>query len=149
MKNLATPSDIVNCAVVDCSPTSTATLGSAYDEDALASGATLALLQQDAGSDPGFAQMDLADLYAALDAAGLAADTTTLAAIYAALDAAGLAADTTTLADIIRCARRRRPRPPTPPPWPTSTALDSPPSPSTPPPWASSSTTWRRTIRVP
>ena len=100
VKNLPTPADIVNCAVVDCSPSSTATVGSAYDADALASGATLALLQQEAGSDPSFAQMDLSDLYAALDAAGVAADTTTLADIYAALDADGLAADTTTLADL-------------------------------------------------
>ena len=100
VKNISTPSDIVNCGIVDCTSTSTATVGSAYDAGGLASGATLALLQEDAGSDPTFAQTVLSDLYDALTSNGNAADTTTLAELYSALNATGLAADTTTLAEI-------------------------------------------------
>ncbi len=100
VKDISTPSDIVNCQTVDCGASSTATVGSAYDGNALAAGATLALLQQDAGSDPTFTQMTLSDLYAALTTAGQTADTTMLGDVYAALTTAGLASDSTTLADL-------------------------------------------------
>ena len=163
VKNIATPSAIVNCAVVDCSATSTATVGSAYDENALVSGATLALLQQYAGNDPTFTQMVLSDLYSALNAAGLSADTTTLADLYGALDDGRPLRRHHDPGGSLRRARRRPASPPTPRRWRASTARSPPPaSPPTPRPWpiftapsipattrrlwASSSTTWRPTI---